>query len=72
MSLCAAVKAVGAGVPFDSTAYGTELLQLEQKWNQENTTYPTTPIGDTLQVALRISQKYTTAHAHTHTYTAHA
>ncbi|ELR13759.1 peptidase, S8/S53 subfamily protein [Acanthamoeba castellanii str. Neff] len=52
------MKAVGAGVMFNSTAYGTELLQLEQKWNQENTTYPTTPTGDTLQVALRISQKY--------------
>jgi hypothetical protein len=57
---------------FNSTAYGTELLQLEQKWNQENTTYPTTPTGDTLQVALRISQKYATTHTHTHAHTTHA
>jgi hypothetical protein len=52
------VQAVYAGREFDAAKYREQLLQLEQKWNRENTTYPTTPTGNTLQVAYKLAAKY--------------
>jgi hypothetical protein len=52
------VQAVYAGREFDAARYRGELLQLEQKWNRENTTYATTPTGNTLQVAYKLAAKY--------------
>lgn len=52
------LQAVYAGREFDAARYRGELLQLEQKWNRENTTYATTPTGNTLQVAYKLAAKY--------------
>lgn len=52
-----AVSAVNAGIPFDSQKYGKDLLKFEEDWDQLNTTYPTTPIGDTVKIAKSVVSK---------------
>jgi alpha-N-acetylglucosaminidase len=62
------LNAVSAGKPFDGDRFGTVLMAFEQQWNRLNTTYPTTPEGDTLRAANALATKYLDASEIAHRY----
>ena len=43
---------------FNQTDYNNKRFQFEQSWDYEKTSYPTTPQGDTIEVANMIMKKY--------------
>jgi len=46
------------GVAFNETTYTLAVQQIEYVWTQSNKSYPVTPSGDSIEVALYIQQKY--------------
>lgn len=43
---------------FNLTEFGEKRFQFEQSWDYETTTFPTKPVGDTIEVANSILKKY--------------
>ena len=44
--------------PFNTTTYNNKRFQFEESWDYEKTSYPSTPQGDTIEVANMIMKKY--------------
>ena len=51
-------EALEANRPFDEHACQAELLKLEDRWAGQSERYPTRPVGDGVQVARRLFEKY--------------
>jgi len=45
-------------VPFNQAAFDTEVKNFEESWTQRTNVYPTSPVGDTLQISQALFQKY--------------
>jgi len=54
----ALLNARATGVPFNSQKYSDDCLAFEESWNTQQNTFPTQPIGDTLQVVNDLYSKY--------------
>jgi alpha-N-acetylglucosaminidase len=52
------MEALEANRPFDQKACHAELLELEEQWAGQTQRYPSKPVGDSLQIAGRLFEKY--------------
>jgi alpha-N-acetylglucosaminidase len=51
-------RSVDANVPFDRTPFAADMGAWEKDWSRQTTPFPTTPKGDAIAVARRLSAKY--------------
>ena len=52
------VDAITHGTPFDSSKFNAAVLVQETQWTHGNTSFPDSPVGDTLTVAKMLHKKY--------------
>jgi len=54
----ALLTAKASGVPFNEDQYSADCLAFEESWNLQQNTFPTEPVGDTIQVVNELYSKY--------------
>lgn len=52
------LDAIAHGTPFDSNKFNAAVLGQETQWTQDTSSFPDSPVGDTLTIAKKLHAKY--------------
>ena len=64
------LESIVRGTDLDFDGYEKERFVLESSWGEEHTKYPTSPIGNSIDVAYQMYEKYVTVEDSSFTYRA--